>query len=805
MPVIPIVLSITAGICLSAGGTHLLFGLSRRPRDRVHITFALASLAIAGNALAVLAIHTADSVDAYVAAFKYAFGPTALLINVGILWFVAFYTRVRPRWFLLAMSLWFTGIIALQLVLPYGILFADVSGLRSITMPWGEQFVVGQATPHPWRLAVDLFFVVFFAFLLYATYRQYRRGDRGRASLLALTILLFLPSVVFDSLVDTGVINSIYISDIIYLVFVVLMSFRLYGEVIQTESELRQYRTKLEAMVDERTFELQQANDQLAREIAERMQAQEGQRQALAETLQATRALRKSTERVRGMFETMTDGITFTDLQGTIIDLNEATVSLHGFGSKDEIIGRNAFDLIAEGERAKAAENLQKTLTAGRSGLLEYRLLTKDGREFDGELSAVLLRDEQGQPSGFVALTRNITERKKAEQALRLHSEELATLNRIAQTLTRVTELPAALERVSEMIARLFDAQHTYIVLPSVQEAGLQVLVGFERASGPVGVTPLPVTLLETPYFNQVLNQAESLVLSDVQSLPIADSLRRFITSQQIQNALLVPLVVRGAATGLLAIANDQAERGFAAHQVRLAETIAVDIAATIENSRLFEQAQVAAVAEERSRLARELHDSVTQILFSVNLIALSLGRLWKRNPEMAARSTDELQRLTRGALAEMRTLLRELRPQTIAATELSTLLKQLSDGVSARHDIPVDLDVGQACELPPKVHVALYRIAQEALSNITKHAEASQVAIELICEAAAVQLTITDDGQGFDPDDVAPECMGLDIMRERAEAVGATMVITSQPGAGTSIVVARPIPETEGDADAKS
>jgi signal transduction histidine kinase len=219
----------------------------------------------------------------------------------------------------------------------------------------------------------------------------------------------------------------------------------------------------------------------------------------------------------------------------------------------------------------------------------------------------------------------------------------------------------------------------------------------------------------------------------------------------------------------------------------------------------LFEQAQEMAVAEERGRLARELHDSVTQILFSVNLIALSLGRLWKRNPEMAARSTDELQRLTRGALAEMRTLLRELRPQSIATTELSTLLKQLSDGVSARHDVPVDLGVGQDCELPPGVHVAFYRIAQESLSNVTKHAEASQVAVELVCEAAAVQLKITDDGQGFEPNNVPAACMGLDIMRERAEAVGATLTITSQSGSGTSIIVTWPIPETEGDADAKS
>jgi signal transduction histidine kinase len=664
MTVIPIVLSITAGICFFAGGIHLVVGLSRRPRDWVHITFALASLAIAGNALAVLAIHTADSVDAYVAAFRYAFGPTALVLHVGILWFVAFYTGVRPRRFLLVMSLWFTGVIILQVALPYGILFAEVSGLREITLPWGEHFHLAQATPNPLRLAVDLFQLAFFAFAFYATYRQYRHGDRGRARLLALAIFLFILSIVFDSIVDTGVIKSIYISEIVYMGIVVIMSLRLSSELVQTEAELGQYRVKLEAMVDERTVELQQANDQLAHEVGERGQA---------------------------------------------------------------------------------------------------------------------------------------------EKTLRRHVEELAVLGRITQLLATVTDLPLALEQVGEAIVHLFDARYTYVILPSAKDPQLQVLVGFERESGPIGAVPLPVSLDETPYFRRVLDQAESLTITDVQALPLAAPMRDSIASQQIQNAMLVPLMVRGAAIGLLAIATDRDDLTFTADQVRLAETVAGDMAGAIENARLFEQAQAVAVSEERSRLARELHDSVTQILFSINLIALSLGRLWKRNPERAARTTDELQRLTRGALAEMRTLLRELRPQIIAATELSTLLKQLSDGVSARHDIPVDVEVGTLCEIPPEVHEALYRIAQEALTNITKHAEASQVAVKLVCEDTAVQLAITDDGHGFDLKDVPPGHMGLDIMRERADAIGAKIEIDSRPGTGTSVTVTWPIPQTGGDRHAKS
>ena len=427
MAVVPTVLSIAAGFCIFAGILHLIIGLSRRPHDWLHITFALSSLAIGANSLSVIAIHTADSVDAYVAAFKYGFGPTILGVLIGLIWFVALYTGVRPRNFLLVMSLWFTGIIILMLVLPNGILFAEVISLRPVSMPWGEQFVLAQTIPHPMRLINDLFMLTFFGFLLFATYRQFRRGDRRRAWILALAVILLFLSVIFDSLVDIGLIDSIYTNGIAFLGFVIAMSIQLNSEIIKTEKELDLYRVKLEILVDDRTTELEAAHAQL---------------------------------------------------------------------------------------------------------------------------------------------------------------------------------------------------------LAQVQET---------------------------------------------------------------------------------------------------------------------------TIAEERSRLARDLHDVITQILFSINLIAMGLPRLWQRDPAMAERSTNELQRLTRGALADMRIMLRELRPHTITATKLETLLTQLCEGIAARHDIPLDVNIDPICDLPPNVHVALYRISQETMNNIAKHAEASQVSLHLACDEGAIQLIIRDDGQGFE------------------------------------------------------
>jgi two-component system nitrate/nitrite sensor histidine kinase NarX len=426
--------------------------------------------------------------------------------------------------------------------------------------------------------------------------------------------------------------------------------------------------------------------------------------------------------------------------------------------------------------------------------LTRYRhnleVMVEDRTEELQDVNADLMRANQ-------QLAQEIDSRMQTEEALRRRVGEMDGLNRIANTLSTVTELSVALEQVCEVVTDLFSAQHAYIISPSAQDAGLQVLVGYARLTGTLGMVPLPIPLTEMQHFSRVLNETESFVLHDLASLPLAAPVQEYVTSQKLQSAMLVPLVVRGQAIGLLAVATDQPDRAFSSSHLRLAETVAADVAGAIENARLFGQAQEVAVAEERSRLARELHDSVTQILFSINLIALSLRRLWKRDPEIAARSTDELQRLTRGALAEMRTLLRELRPQTIAATELSTLLKQLGDGVAARHDIPVGVEVSQLPTIPPEVHVALYRIAQEALNNITKHAEASQVVVKLACDDTAAHLTIADDGQGFDLNDVPAGHMGLDIMRERADAIGAAVTIASRPGAGTSITVDWPLQGT--------
>jgi signal transduction histidine kinase len=199
-------------------------------------------------------------------------------------------------------------------------------------------------------------------------------------------------------------------------------------------------------------------------------------------------------------------------------------------------------------------------------------------------------------------------------------------------------------------------------------------------------------------------------------------------------------------------------------------------------------QAVEEAVAAERNRLARDLHDAVSQTLFAASLIAEVLPDLWEIDETQARKSSEELRQLARGALAEMRTLLFELRPAALNQAGLADLLKQLSEAIIGRERLPVHLDLAGECEIPCEVKLEIYRIAQESLNNIVKYAHATGVQLTLWLEVEGLHLEIRDDGIGFDPARVRPTSLGLHIMHERAEKIHACLQVTSQPGLGTTV-----------------
>ena len=203
----------------------------------------------------------------------------------------------------------------------------------------------------------------------------------------------------------------------------------------------------------------------------------------------------------------------------------------------------------------------------------------------------------------------------------------------------------------------------------------------------------------------------------------------------------------------------------------------------------LMETQREKAVAQERQRLARELHDSVTQALFSAGVITESIPHMLQRQPDKALTQLDNLGTLIRGASSELRTLLWELRPEKIAQTGLASLLTQLAYSVQARKPLKVFLRIHGEYEqlLPPQVLMAFYRIAQESINNIIKHSDATRIKIMMRRTETYVMMDILDDGQGFD-NSMDKSGFGLMIMRERAEEAGARLDIFSDKGKGTRI-----------------
>jgi len=265
------------------------------------------------------------------------------------------------------------------------------------------------------------------------------------------------------------------------------------------------------------------------------------------------------------------------------------------------------------------------------------------------------------------------------------------------------------------------------------------------------------------------------------------------------RSELAVPLKTKTGIIGVLDVQSDQVN-AFDETDLGVLQSLANQAAIAIENARLYAQAQQAAALEERSRLARDLHDAVTQTLFSASLIGEVVPTLWESDQGEARRLLKELRQLTRGALAEMRTLLLELRPAALAEASLEDLLRQLGEAVTGRIGVPVAVTVEGQYDLPPEVHVALYRIAQEALNNVVKHARATEVEVSLRCtslpeatdgeQQEEVELRVSDDGCGFDSSSVPSDRLGLGIIRERTQAIGATLEIESEPGEGTRVSV---------------
>jgi len=236
-------------------------------------------------------------------------------------------------------------------------------------------------------------------------------------------------------------------------------------------------------------------------------------------------------------------------------------------------------------------------------------------------------------------------------------------------------------------------------------------------------------------------------------------------------------------------VLNSRDMGAFTTHHAALALSVANQAAIAIENAQLYAQAQQLAAVEERQRLARELHDSVSQALYGIAL-GLHTARIQlDRDLNELPGSLDYLLSLAEAAMDEMRALIFELRPESLEREGLVSALSKQGAALQARHGMTVQTELCEEPDLPLTVKQELYRIAQEAMQNTVKHARARKVDLRLSQTANAVILEVRDDGVGFDPLGSFPGHLGLHTMQERVSSLGGRLQIESAPGQGTSIL----------------
>jgi signal transduction histidine kinase len=250
--------------------------------------------------------------------------------------------------------------------------------------------------------------------------------------------------------------------------------------------------------------------------------------------------------------------------------------------------------------------------------------------------------------------------------------------------------------------------------------------------------------------------------------------------------------MLRDQVSGMLVVTSSQAQ-AFTERQATLALAIANQAAIAIENARLYEQAQELAALGERQKLARELHDSVSQALYGIAL-GLHTARIQlERDPLRLPASLDDLLAQAQAALAEMRALIFELRPESLEREGLASALTRQGAALEARHGMLIQTELCEEPTLPLTVKQELYRIAQEAMHNTVKHARASGVVLRLEQTPDGIMMEVRDDGVGFDTTASFPGHLGLHSMRERVSNLGGTFLVESTLGAGTRICVRIP------------
>jgi signal transduction histidine kinase len=399
-----------------------------------------------------------------------------------------------------------------------------------------------------------------------------------------------------------------------------------------------------------------------------------------------------------------------------------------------------------------------------------------------------LLEAVAAQIGGPIASARLFAEAQRLAEQVKRRNEQLTVLNQLASIAVSTLDLQGMLAATTRQIQRGFGYDH--VELYTVEEDG-QTLTLTAQA-GPVLTNPLGYRQpTGVGLLGRTCRTAMTVRVDDVLLDP------DYVDQNQsgTRSELCVPIIAGGRVRAVLNVESRRAG-AFTDEDMHTLETAADVLAGAIENARLYQRAQAAAVLEERSRLARDLHDSVSQQLFSMTLTAQAARAQLDKNPVRAAAQLERLQETAAAALAEMRNLIFQLRPPALTEQGLVAAIQQHVAAVDRRDGVTVNLRIVGEERYARGAEPAIFRIVQEALNNVVRHAGACTVEVELEMRPEALRLRVADDGRGFLSSEAAQSDgrhLGLTSMRERAAELGGSLQLRSQPGVGTEILVVVP------------
>ena len=535
------------------------------------------------------------------------------------------------------------------------------------------------------------------------------------------------------------------------------------------------------------------------------------------------------TQLFRLILDNIPQAIFWKDRKSFYLGCNTNFAKDAGLASSSEIIGKSDYDL--PWARAEAGWYREVDAKVMEEDKPQYHImetqLQANGQTAYVDANKIPLHDESGRVVGVLGTFEDITERIRTQHALQeahdqldlrvkertaalekanwlLHQEiverkRVETVEREQRTLAEALRETASilnstlhpdqvLDRILSQIGRVVHHTRAAIVMLHGDTAAIVRRRGLGGKPSADGRNEY-FFVSAFPPLQRMIDTRLPVVIDDSTSSPLWPSTRGRC---RVKSYLGAPILIENEVIGFINL--EGANAGFfkPADGERL-RAFADQAAIAIRNAWLYERAQTTAALEERQQLARDLHDAVSQTLWTISLIADVLPTVYVEEREEGTRLLTRLRQLTQGALTEMRALLMELRPAALKQARIEELLRQLVEGAMSRKKVKIAFLVDGTCIPPANVQEVVYRVAQESLNNIVRHSDASRASVHIGGSESAVELRIQDNGKGFDLESASSEHLGLRIMKERAEAIGAALSVKSRAGGGTSVVLRWP------------